>query len=406
MGSRHNIGLNQLFDDLIKAAEIAEVPYDADVLRKNLDAYGDFYSRAAVTFKTTTKPKDKRGLTARYVELKVPHDPYSIAVTNGFITEENHPIYNLYHEIKSKYPILGYGVDVDVAYGLSKIWAFIQIPQPISEAFTMPSLPESIKNSLDYFSRNNLNDFSLFAIDYRDKTINVYFMMNEPGIYSTEEISDMISQAGFKVPTQEILEHCSKTATIYYTYSWTTTRIERLCFGMAAPDPSAVPTHLDPLVDVYTKHAPIIGEKRGFIYSMTFSHSGDYIKIENDYSGTMIDLMLQGAQAPAMLEELKMRVSEEVIRGAEKVTEKDWEPEILNIFEKIVADVPEVFRAMVKPLLLETAEKKCSERNGDSVNESDLITALFDITPEAFQADAIKNLEAIGVEYQKYIKSG
>ena len=82
----------------------------------------------------------------------------------------------------------------------------------------------------------------------------------------------------------------------------------------------------------------------------------------------------------------------------------DWEPEVFELFNKLIATVPETFRAMVKPMLKETAEKKCLERNAAYVNEADLITALFDITPEPFKAESIANLQALGVDVERYIE--
>ena len=60
----------------------------------------------------------------------------------------------------------------------------------------------------------------------------------------------------------------------------------------------------------------------------------------------------------------------------------DWEPDVNVLYDKIIGQVPEDFRALVKPLLFSTAEKKSLERNSGLVNEADLITALIEITEE------------------------
>ncbi|MCK4816544.1 hypothetical protein KA005_12315, partial [bacterium] len=394
MSFRHKTDLVQMYDDIVKATEIAEVPYKKDVIWSVLNAYRDFFSGSSVTFTTSTKPKDKRVLSVRYVELQVPHDAYSIAIEKGLMTKLDHPIFNFYLEIQPRYPMLGYGVDMEVSYGLTKIWTFFQIPQPIEEAYAMSSLPDSIKSHANYFSKYGLIDFSLFALDFRQKTTNVYFMVDKPGKFPPEKIARMIGDLDFEVPRQEILGYCSEALTIYPTFSWSSDRMERLCFGMVAPNSSSVPTHLHPLIENYVEQAPILSEKRMFIYSITPSRSGDYIKIENDYTGSMIDQMTLGSQAPMMLEELKRRRSEDVQRVTETSKEMEWEPEVYELFEKIVAQVPEVFRAMVRPMLHETADKKCQERNANYVNEADIITALFDITPEPFKAESVENLKA------------
>jgi radical SAM protein with 4Fe4S-binding SPASM domain len=82
----------------------------------------------------------------------------------------------------------------------------------------------------------------------------------------------------------------------------------------------------------------------------------------------------------------------------------EWESNVYAMYEKITDKIPETFRPMVKPLLLETAEKKCLERNAAYVNEADLITALFDITPEPFKAESSENLRSLGVDVQRYVK--
>lgn len=89
----------------------------------------------------------------------------------------------------------------------------------------------------------------------------------------------------------------------------------------------------------------------------------------------------------------------------EEVDQKmEWEKEVFELYEKLVAQVPEAFRPMVGPMLKETAEKKCLNRNASYVNKADLVTALFDITPEQFKAEAVKNLESAGVDVQRYIE--
>ena len=82
----------------------------------------------------------------------------------------------------------------------------------------------------------------------------------------------------------------------------------------------------------------------------------------------------------------------------------EWQPEIYKLYEKVTGQVPEAYRALVKPLLHDTAEKKCLDRNASHVNEADLVTALLDITPDPFQAEAIANLRELGIDMQRYLE--
>ncbi|KKK67970.1 hypothetical protein LCGC14_2948760, partial [marine sediment metagenome] len=59
----------------------------------------------------------------------------------------------------------------------------------------------------------------------------------------------------------------------------------------------------------------------------------------------------------------------------------EWQPEVKELYDKVVLNMPEMVRPVIKPQLFENAEKKCEERRGKMVAEVDLIVALFEITP-------------------------
>ena len=80
----------------------------------------------------------------------------------------------------------------------------------------------------------------------------------------------------------------------------------------------------------------------------------------------------------------------------------DWDPKIKKLYKNVVADVPLMFRPVVKPLLHETAEKKCRSRNSGIVNEADLITALLEITPKPFLPNVIDSLDRLNIDLKRY----
>lgn len=296
---KYQTKLEQMYNDIERAAEIAGVPYDRYVIRSVLQAYKNFFSGSPVTFVTNTRPQKERKLSVRYVDLQVPHDPFQTALEKGFITAGSHPIYELLVEIRSRFPMMGYGIDLEVSRGLSKIWPFVT-PQPVEKILQITTLPRSVRDYFPYFYRHNLEVFYLFSLDYLGKAVNIYFMIKEPGQLTTRHITDMLTGLDFAVPSAEILEYCTQATTIYPTFSWDSEDITRLCFGVNAHDPQQVPTHLDPLLDIFTRQAPILSEQRKFIYSLTFERRNHYIKIENDYTGTMIDIIERSATQPGV----------------------------------------------------------------------------------------------------------
>ena len=81
----------------------------------------------------------------------------------------------------------------------------------------------------------------------------------------------------------------------------------------------------------------------------------------------------------------------------------EWEQNIKMLYERMVLRIPEMVRPVVKSTLLEAAEKKCEERRGKKVTEMDLVVALFEVTPPAFQPIMIQDLEALNVDYNLYL---
>ena len=296
-GFMHKTNLHQMYDDIVKAAEIAGVSYDQDAIQRVLDAYRAFFCGSAISFTTNTRSREDRHLSVRYVEIQVPHDAYEIALEHGLVARQGYPINDLIPELRSRYPILGYGVDMAVHHGFAKIWQFFRALPLVEEVSAIPSLPASVGQHIAYFSKYDLRYVSLFAMDYRHKTTNMYFMVKEPGLFPPAKIVGMIEDLGFKIPTDELLEHCSRAVTIYYTFSWDSPEIERVCFGTIAPQPSLIPTHLHPLLERYVAQVPCLSKDRVFIYSITLARNGSFIKIENDYTGSMTLLMRGGAEA-------------------------------------------------------------------------------------------------------------
>lgn len=81
----------------------------------------------------------------------------------------------------------------------------------------------------------------------------------------------------------------------------------------------------------------------------------------------------------------------------------EWQSEVKELFDKVVLGIPEMVRPAVKPALFEAAEKKCMERIGKEVAEIDLVVALFEVTPPAFQPTMIEDLSKLGIDYNKYL---
>lgn len=81
----------------------------------------------------------------------------------------------------------------------------------------------------------------------------------------------------------------------------------------------------------------------------------------------------------------------------------EWKPKIKQLYEDMVLRIPEMVRPVIKPMLFDASEKKCKERNGKNLNEMDLVVALFEVTPPAFQPTMIEDLKALAVNVDLYL---
>ena len=82
----------------------------------------------------------------------------------------------------------------------------------------------------------------------------------------------------------------------------------------------------------------------------------------------------------------------------------EWKKEIEELYGEITNQVPEAFRSAVKPMLREAAEKTARLRNARFVSKDDLLTALFEITPEAFKPTVVNDLKNLGIDSDRYVK--
>lgn len=295
---KFNTDLNQMVNHLLKIGELVEVSCNEKAIWKVLNAYKDFYTGSTVSIRTNTKPKEKRDISVRYLEFIVSTnpDPYNIAMNEGLIEKNGHSIHKMANEILSTFDILGWGVDLDVRKGLSKIWPFI-VPGPFDPVYSMSTIPDSIKNHKDYFTRHGLNVFSLFGLDFLNNTTNVYFMIKDPSKARKEIYESLLKELDFEIAPPDVMEKCCEAVTIYYTFSWDTDRVERICFGIDCPDEGQIPVHFHPLMKKFVENIPKITNIHKFIYSITFDRDGLFFKVENDYTESMGELLSTGAQA-------------------------------------------------------------------------------------------------------------
>jgi hypothetical protein len=280
--------LGRLMADLKSMSAIAEVPFDALKTRAVIDAYADLFQSAPVAMRTTTKPKERRDLSLRYLDMLRKHetDPLATALEKGFVKNDGHPIYAFYEETKERCGAFGFGVDLNVRSGFSKIWMAPYAGRATLDMVAdIPNLPQGAKNTRDHFARHGLDSFGLFGFDFVHRTTNLYFMIKHPE--TPRDYAKLLADVGLTPDMPAALEACRPAHVLYYSFSWDTETVQRVCFAIVCENRGQVPTHFDPLIAKCVADAEFMQGGEKCIYSIVWAPHGHYFKIDNDYSGTM-----------------------------------------------------------------------------------------------------------------------
>jgi hypothetical protein len=280
--------LGALMADLAAMSKVAEVPFDAAATRAVVDAYADFFRSAPVAMRTTTKPKERRDLSVRYLDMQRNHepDPLTTALQKGFVKDDGHPIYAFYRESKERCGAFGFGVDLNVRSGFSKIWMAPDVSRATLDVVAaLPHLPDGAKRTRDHFARHGLDRFGLFGFDFVHRTTNLYFMIKQPT--SPRDYGTLLAEVGIVPDRPATLAVCAPAHVLYYSFSWEADTVQRVCFAVVCDKRDQVPTELDPLVNRCVADDTFMQGARKCIYSVVLAPHGHYFKIDNDYSGTM-----------------------------------------------------------------------------------------------------------------------
>lgn len=281
MSTTTESALDDLYAAIEKSARLANVACTPDAVWPVLNAYGPMLAQSVISFRVVTQARRSGDLDYRFLTLPKAIDPYDIARSNGLIPETDHPIGSLLDQVREQFPVDSYGIDIGVAGGFKKIWPFFPADgvQSVPELAALPSMPAGLADHADMFARHGLADkVGLLGIDYHDKTMNVYFPGLPADHFAPDAIASLHRDAGFPEPSAQFLSLTAKAFDIYATFSWESSRIERLCFPVITSDPAALAVPIDPRFLELADQVPYATNDRRFTYAATSSPEGESYK--------------------------------------------------------------------------------------------------------------------------------
>ncbi len=277
--------MNRMAQDIVTAAQVIQAPYSTDVIQRTLETFGGF-SRSCVQFRATTKA-DRR-LDVRYEEINAPENPLEVARRAGYFADQGRPVDHLLPQLYDHFPYLGDGVDFDVLDGVTKLWFFPKGVLPVEEVGRLPAMPASVAQHAWYYDRYHLNSVYIVGVDFHNQSVNLYLRFDHPSHHTLPALRGMVEDLNFASPAEDALVYSLPAVSAALTFTWDSPAVERICFYVAHPTRATIPPGFHPVIERFVADVPTLSESL-FQVSWTFGKRGAYLKVENDYTGNMMD---------------------------------------------------------------------------------------------------------------------
>src|SRR5579875_2142600 len=271
-----------VYSAIAEACGLIDVPYSRDKVERILSVFDDGVSAESIIVLCMAGGERYRGDLDYNVTVPLAAgDPYRTAVSSGLIEDVDHPVSHLLTDIADRCRLNFYGVECGVVEGFKKTYAFFPLDDlgKLSTLSTIPAMPRSVAEHARAFARNGMDErISIVGIDYRRRTMNVYFMAGE---LDERTIRSLLSDLELPMPREpEFMEFIQNSFSIYPTFSWDASGIKRICFSSVSPDQDAYPSRLDAEINRFAKAAPYeYGGARVLVYGATITPSNEYQKL-------------------------------------------------------------------------------------------------------------------------------
>lgn len=298
-----------LFSVIEESAQLLKLTCSRDKVWPVLTAYEEALAQAVIAFRVSTGARHVGELDWRFTVPK-DVDPYAIALSNGLITQADHSVGALLSDIQRRCPIDGYGIDFGVVGGFKKIYSFFPPDdmQALSTLVDIPSMPRGLAENLSFFARHGLDGdkVNLVAIDYPQRTVNVYLGPPPTECLEPKNIRSMLREIDLPKPSEQMLKLGQQAFGIYVTLSWDSPKIERFCFAVMAPNPMALPIRIAPEIERFLKSFQCDGADGRFIYYAAVSSTDvEHYKLQSYYrwqARMLNQMLLADSGSPASIE--------------------------------------------------------------------------------------------------------
>ncbi|MEU8960047.1 aromatic prenyltransferase [Streptomyces sp. NPDC048518] len=253
-------GIDRVYAAIEEAARLAGVACAPDKVRPILSAYAQGLEQAGVVYSVSSTEHAPADLDYTVTVPTSSGDPYATALAHGFLQATDHPVGGLLAALQERCAIAEYLIDGGVLGGFSKIYAhFPQDVQPVAELAALPGMPHALAGHAALFQRHGLSHVAMTGIDYRRRTVNLYFTQLSEACLAPQNIRALHRALALPEPDEQMLAFAGRSFRIYTTLSWDSPGVERICYAPPPArgfDPAALPVAITGQVERFVREAP------------------------------------------------------------------------------------------------------------------------------------------------------
>lgn len=281
----NTVEISEIYSAIEESAQLLDLPLEPDKVKATLAAFEPAFTNSSVALRIATGARREKLLGYRYIKYTGDLDPLATAHAEGLLERGDHAADRLFWDVKERFPVEGTGGDFEISAYFQKLWCFFPSsrPQPLDELSELASMPPAVGDNLDLLARYGLRAASLFAVDYTSHTLNIYFDGLPDGTFAPDRVSELMGELGIPEPGKDVLDLCAQAFAVYFTFSWESSKIDRVCFPVLVPEPELVPTTLGPTITRLASGVPFAGCRPQCIYATTLSDREIYYKLEPFY---------------------------------------------------------------------------------------------------------------------------
>ncbi|WP_405791510.1 aromatic prenyltransferase [Streptomyces sp. NBC_01506] len=269
-------GVEDVYAAVEESARLLDVPCSRERVWPVLTAFEPF--EGGIIFSASAGERHAGDLD---LTVQVPRriaDPYAHAVSNGLLDPTDHPVGDLLADIQERCSVNEFLIDFGVVGGFNKVYVhFPRDVQGVVKLAGIPSMPRAVAENTDFFARHGLHEVAMVSIDYRRRTVNLYFPL--PDGIKARAVASILRDLGLPEPEESLLQSARKTFRVYFTLGWDSPVIERVSFARRLDLP-VVKDRVEPEIVRFVTGTPYTYPGERFSISMVkWSPDGQWFNV-------------------------------------------------------------------------------------------------------------------------------